>query len=87
MDPQPISIIDSPNTYLERLGRLFFGANGVNYYGLLMVIVPLIVLAGIFFIIRHYSSSKRIVGIYGVVAAVAYLAYLFILLPSFSYVI
>jgi hypothetical protein len=87
MDPQPISIIDSPNTYLERLGRLFYSPNGVNFYGLLLVFIPLIILIGIFFAINHCFSNKKAIYTYSIVAITAYLVYLFALLPRFAYVI
>jgi len=89
MDPQPISMVDSPNTYLERLGRLFYsGNNGVNAEGLLLVFVPLIIFAIAFFLIRHYSSSsKKVLLIYAVIVSILYLIYLFALLPKLMYVI
>lgn len=89
MDPQPVSWIDSPNTYLERLARLFYSnySKGINYYGLLFVFIPLIILVAVFFLIRHYSGNKKALLIYSIISSVLYLIYFLGLLPRLMYVI
>lgn len=89
MDPQPISMIDSPNTYLERLGRLFYSDyfKELNYEGLLFVFIPFIVFVIAFFIMRHYSNTKKVLYIYAAIVSIVYLIYLFALLPKLMYVI
>lgn len=89
MDPQTVSMINSPNTYLERLGRLFYSdyVKELNYEGLLFVFMPLIFFVILFFIIRHYASTKKVLYIYAAIVGIVYLIYLFTLLPKLMYVI
>jgi hypothetical protein len=89
MDPQPISMVSNPNTYSERLGRLFYNdySNSLNYEGLLFVFVPFIVFVIVFFLIRQHSNNKKVPSIYAFIVSILYLIYLFALLPKLMYVI
>ncbi len=89
MDPQPISMVSSPNTYLERLSRLFYNdySNSLNYEGLLLIFAPFVVFVIVILLIGYHSSNKKLPFIYAVIVSILYLIYIFGLLPKLMYVI
>lgn len=74
-DPTTGQITSVPNTLLERLGRMMFDTSG-----LLKILLPLIILIGIFFVIKKYTKNKKILIGYSIVAIIVY----FFLLWLFS---
>jgi len=72
------------NSYWTRFFRMFdFGQfEGI---GALMLAVPLVVLLGIFLIIRRLARNKKMAYVYLTIAMVAYLAYALLYVPNFFY--
>jgi len=62
------------NSFFSRVSEMFSDTNGI-----LLVLLPLIVLIGIFFSIKHYSKNKKLLIIYSVVAIILYIFWFFML--------
>lgn len=76
-DPNnPGSLLFVSNTFSERFSRMIS-----DDFGWLKIILPLVVLIGIFFIVKKYSKNKTVLIAYSVFAVIVY----FLLLWLFSW--
>jgi riboflavin transporter FmnP len=74
-DPVTGEITFVSNTLLERLSRMVS-----DPAGWVKILLPLIILVGIFFAVKKYAKSKKALIIYSVIAVIVY----FLLLWFFS---
>lgn len=63
------NVYTAPNSFLDRISRMFSGL------GLLVVFVPLLILIGVYFIIKHNSKNKKLLSTYTITAIIVYLIY------------
>lgn len=64
------------NSFSTLVGRLFSDTNGI-----LLAVIPLAVLFGLFFVIKHFTKNKKIIIAY-IIAAIILYTYYFMLLTS-----
>ena len=72
------NVYTAPNSFLDIIIRMFS-----NSLGLLFVFIPLLILIGIYFIIKHYSKDKKILRAFAITALTVYVIYLFLVSQLF----
>lgn len=69
-DPETGEVYFVSNTFLKRLDSM------VSDIGWLKILLPLLVLIGIFFVVKKYTKSKKTLIIYSVIAIIIYFLFL-----------
>lgn len=69
----------SNNSLLNLIIRMFS-----NIKGILFALVPLVILVGLFFLIKYKTKNKNIIIIYSIIATIIYLLYFWKLLNLFT---
>ncbi len=66
-----------PNSFTDLIQRNFWNERlqSVNYHGILFTFIPLIVIIVLFFVIRHYVKSKKILFLYLLLSILCYVYY------------
>ena len=78
--------------YVDEAGNVYTVSNDFSdvvmrmfssVWGILAALVPLLVLLGMFLIIKHYSKNKKILNAYTIMALLLYIVYFFLLSQLF----
>ena len=74
-----------PNTFFDRVPRMFWqeGYQEPEYFGVLLVTVPLVVIVSLFFIIKKYQKKTGILRWYTLIALMSYIVYFFLISKLF----
>ncbi len=81
IDPVTGEITSVPNTILVRLSRMV-----LDPIGWIKILLPLLILIGIFFALKKYVKSKKVLIIYSIIAIVLYFLLLWFFSLNYFYV-